>query len=274
MTRILILDDFNFTRQALKTILEKEEDLEIIGQANNATQALEYLERIEVDIVIADIEMPEVSGITMTKIVTQQFPDVKVIIFTSHDDEQNINAAIEAGAKGYISKNTSTTILVEVIRNVRQGYFQLGPGIFEKSLAAVIRQQQSSLAYLSQIEEKCAQLDKRDREEIFNELYFQLDNLKTELREGLNIFQNRVNHQVQIGLDEFSKSSDRLNLLSEIKKQIGIQNSEYQIYLRNLFVSTKSSVEKLEQQVSFIRYLVIFLGIAFFAEHLAGFFWR
>lgn len=288
MTRILIIDDLNFIRQALQTLLEKEIDLEIADQVDNGAEAIEYLESNPelVDIIIADLEMPIMDGLTLTQTVSQRFPEIKVIIFSSHDDETNINAAIEAGAKGYISKNTSTTELINTIRNVQRGYFQLGPGLFEIAFSYLIREQRFTSDLLSQLEiqhqnnssrlaEKHAQISMLNRQELFDELDFQMDNIKTEFRQGLEIFQERVNHQVQSGLKEMLEFADNSNPLGrEIQKQVEDRNSEHHVYLKNLFITNRESVEKLQHQLCWLRYLVIFLGMVLFAEHLAVLIWR
>lgn len=286
MSRILIIDDLNFIRQALQTLLEKEADFEIVGQVNNGIEALNYLESARVDIILVDIEMPEMDGITLTSKVSQRFPEIKVIIFSSHDDLAHINAAIEAGAKGYVSKNTSTQELLNTIHYIQRGYFKLGPGLFEKSFSYLIKEQQSTsnflsqleiqhLEELSQLEEKYAQINSLNRQELFDELEFQIESIKTEFRQGLEIFQDRVNEQVQTGLNEVLELANASNPLHrEIEKQVERQNLEHHIYLKNLFITNRESVEKLERQLTLTRYLIIFLGIVLLAEHLTGLIWR
>ena len=126
MIKILIVDDQNFTRQALKTILEAEEDFEVVGKAKSGLEALEQMEQKETDVIVVDLEMPEMNGLTVTQIISQRFPSTKVIILSSHDDEDNINKAVEAGARGYLLKSTSTQEIADTIRAVQRGYFQLG----------------------------------------------------------------------------------------------------------------------------------------------------
>lgn len=262
MSRILIIDDLNFVRQALQTLLEKEDKFEIAGQVNNGIEALKYLENEQVDIILVDIEMPEMDGITLTSKVSQRFPKIKVIIFSSHDDLAYINAAIEAGAKGYVSKNTSTKELLNTIHQIQRGYFQLGPGLFEKSFSDLIKEQRSTSKFLSQLEiqhldnlsqleEKYAQINSLNRQELFDELEFQIESIKTEFRQGLEIFQDRVNEQVQIGLNEMLELTNASNPLHRaIEKQVERQNQEHHIYLKNLFITNREFLEKLEQSLA------------------------
>ena len=281
MIRILIVDDQNFTRQALQAILESEQDFEIVGQANNGVQAFEFMDEVCPDILIVDLEMPEMNGLTLTKIVRQRFPDTKVIILSGNDDDKNINAAVEAGARGYLLKTTSAQEIVDTIRAVERGYFQLGPGLFEKLLSHLISDRENASESLSQLEEKysrhLAQLEqkitvenKRDRQELFNEIEYQISNLKLEFREGLETFQHQVTNQIQLGLEAAKHQFNNSNPdIQTIENQIDARNLEQQRYINTLFSSTKQSVRKLENRVNFLRNLLIVLGIFFFAQQLA-----
>ncbi len=281
MIKILIVDDQNFTRQALETILETEPDFEIVGKANNGIQAFEYMDKIPTDIIIADLEMPEMNGLTLTKIVRQRFPYTKVIILSSHDDEKNINAAVVAGARGYLLKSTSAEEIVDTIRAVQRGYFQLGPGLFEKLLSHLISDQENTTQNISQLEQKysdrliklekkIAQANEKDRRELYNEIESEMNSLKFEFRDGLQNFQNQVSNQLQTGLDA---ANNRFNQYipnaKKIESQIDERNLEQQRYINTLFVGTKQSLRKLNRQVNLIRYCVVFLIFVFLAEKLA-----
>lgn len=281
MIRILIVDDQNFTRQALQAILESEQDFEIVGQANNGVQAFEFMDEVCPDILIVDLEMPEMNGLTLTKIVRQRFPDTKVIILSGNDDDKNINAAVEAGARGYLLKTTSAQEIVDTIRAVERGYFQLGPGLFEKLLSHLISDRENASESLSQLEEKysrhLAQLEQKitvenesDRQELFNEIEYQISNLKLEFREGLETFQHQVTNQIQLGLEAAKHQFNNTNPDTQtIEKQIYAHNLEQQRYINTLFSSSKQSVRKLENKVNFLRNLLIVLSIFFFAQQLA-----
>lgn len=281
MIKILIVDDQNFTRQALQAILETESDFEIVGKAHNGVQAFEYMDKVTTDIIIADLEMPEMNGLTLTKIVRQRFPKTKAIILSSHDDEKNINAAVEAGARGYLLKSTSAQEIVDTIRAVQRGYFQLGPGLFEKLLSHLISEKEQAAENISQLEkkhsdnliqleEKIARENAKDRRELYNEIELEMKNLKLEFRDGLQNFQRQVSNQLQSGIEaasnRFGQSTPNTK---NIEAQIDARNLEQQRYINTLFVGTKQSLRKLEQQVNLIRYCVFFLIITFFAEKLA-----
>ena len=165
MIKILVVDDQNFTRQALQAILETEPDFEVVGKATSGLEAITYLEKSQVDITIVDLEMPEMNGLTLTKILGERFPETKVVILSSHDDEDNINSAVEAGARGYLLKNTSAQEIGDTIRAVQRGYFQLGPGLFEKLLSHLIQEKEQAaeklLALQSNYARSLAELEQK-----------------------------------------------------------------------------------------------------------------
>ncbi len=130
--RILIVDDQNFVRKMLQYSLEPQLDLEIIGTANSGKDALAQIEQFRPDIALVDIEMPEMNGLDITRTISDQYPQTKVLVISIHDDDHYIRDALQAGAKGYLLKNTPPSELAHAIRFVKRGYLQLGPGLFEK----------------------------------------------------------------------------------------------------------------------------------------------
>ncbi|MGF1541557.1 MAG: response regulator transcription factor [Pleurocapsa sp.] len=278
MIRILIVDDQNFTRQALQVILETEEDFEIVGQASNGVQAFELMDETHADIIIVDLEMPEMNGLTLTKMVCQSFPETKVIILSSNDDDKNINTAVEAGARGYLLKTTSAPEIVDTIRAIQRGYFQLGPGLFEKLLSHLISDQKTNSENLSQLEAKyslhLAQLEQKialenqsDRLKLYSEIEQQINNLKLEFREGLETFQDQVSSQIQMGLDTAKHQFNNINIDNDlnniIEKQIYARHLEQQRYINNLFSGSKQSLRKLEHKVNLMRSFIIALVVIF-----------
>ena len=280
MIKILIVDDQNFTRQALQAILESEPDFEIVGEATNGIEAFEYTDKADVDIILVDLEMPEMNGLTLAKIVRQRFPSIKVIILSSHDDEDTINAAVEAGAKGYLLKSTPAQEIVDTIRAVERGYFQLGPGLFEKLLSHLLSEKDKSSENLSQLEinytQSMAQLEAKialkneaERQELQQEIESQINILKLGFRGGLKTFQSQVSNQLQVGLDAAtSRLNDALPSVKKIEMKIDGRNLEQQRYINTLFASSKQTIKRLEQQIQLMRYFIIFLTISFVAEKL------
>lgn len=134
MITILVVDDQKTSQHFLKSSLESEIDFQIVGFANNGEEAIEKVRQLQPNIVIMDIDMPVMDGLSATKIITERYQSTKVLIFSLYDDERSLSSAIEAGAKGYLLKNTSPEEIVMAIRSAFQGYFQLGPGLLERYL--------------------------------------------------------------------------------------------------------------------------------------------
>ena len=121
MIRLVIIDDHEMVREGLKAILVTEPDFSIVGEAANAEQALELIERLRPEIALLDVRLPGVSGIEVCRIVTEQYPETSVIILTSYTDEQLIAQCIQAGAKGFILKDVERFDLKRAIRAVARG---------------------------------------------------------------------------------------------------------------------------------------------------------
>ncbi|MEO1466324.1 MAG: response regulator transcription factor [Cyanobacteria bacterium J06633_1] len=276
MIKILVVDDQNFTRQALQAILETEPDFEVVGKATSGLEAIKYLEQSQVDITIVDLEMPEMNGLTLTKILGERFPETKAIILSSHDDEANINSAVEAGARGYLLKNTSAQEIGDTIRAVQRGYFQLGPGLFEKLLSHLIQEKeqaaeklldlQSNYARsLVELEQKIVAQNEAERKEMYQELELEILNLKQDFRQGLENFQYQVSKQLQTGIEAANAQlSSSAPDMEKIEMQIDNRNLEQQRYINTLFAGSKQAIKKLEGQVNSVRYFVIFLSVIFF----------
>ena len=117
-SRILIVDDHQVVRQGLNLFLSGEADLEIVGEAANGAEALAVLADRPVDVVLMDLLMPVMDGITATREVRRLHPDVEVIALTSVLEDRLVHGAIEAGANGYMLKDTGARELADCIRAV------------------------------------------------------------------------------------------------------------------------------------------------------------
>jgi DNA-binding NarL/FixJ family response regulator len=135
MIRLLLVDDQNLICQGLKAMLSLEPDLEIVGVANNGAVAIEQVAALQPDVVLMDVRMPVMDGREATRIITQQYPQVKVLVLSTFDDDQYIADAMRAGAKGYLLKDMPSEELAQAIRFVQLGYTQLAPGLMEKLIA-------------------------------------------------------------------------------------------------------------------------------------------
>ncbi len=132
MIRILIVEDQTIIRQGLRRLLEAQPDLQIVGEAENGQQAIAQVTQYLPDLVLMDIRMPIMDGLTATPIICDRFPKVKILILTTFDDEQYIEKLMQIGAVGYLLKDTPSEELAQAIRSAHRGYTQLSPGLFHK----------------------------------------------------------------------------------------------------------------------------------------------
>ena len=128
-TRILIIDDHQLYREGIKRILEFEESFEVVGEGEDGTQALELVERYNPDVVIMDINMPNMNGVEATKQLIQTYPETKVIILSIHDDESYVSHAVKTGADGYLLKEMDVDELIEAVKVVAEGGSYLHPKV-------------------------------------------------------------------------------------------------------------------------------------------------
>ena len=284
MIDILIVDDQSFTRKAIQAILEKQKDFRVMGQAANGVEALSFIKQNSPDIALVDLEMPEMNGFSLTYQIAQRFRKTKVIILSACEDRESIDTAVKAGAKGFLLKTTSGQEIIDTIRYVQRGYFQLGPGLFEKIISnldgsppitseELSRFQKKAQQSFEKLETDMARKNELVRRELFHELENQIGGLKQDFRQGLEIFQRRVSDRMSQGLNSLS---DRVHQNSGVdmhfwEQQINARESEYQQQLNRLLTGTKKSMLDLEKKVDFLRNCLIFLAVTFLAEKIAMF---
>lgn len=139
MIDVLIVDDQKTIHTILQSYLETEPDLNIVGFALNGEEALEQISNLQPNVVLMDLEMPVMDGLTATKIITDRFVNTKVLILTVHDNDRHLNQSLQNGAKGYLLKTTPAEELINAIRQVDKGYFQLGLELVEKYLYKILK---------------------------------------------------------------------------------------------------------------------------------------
>ncbi len=144
MVDILVVDDREFVHKIIESYLEKEPDLNIVGFAYDGKIAIEKVEQLHPDVVLMDVEMPVMNGLTATEIIVKKFPDSKVLILTVHDNDKHLCQALQVGAKGYWLKKTSDEALANAIRYVDRGFFQLSPELVEKYLHQIVKDRSGS----------------------------------------------------------------------------------------------------------------------------------
>ncbi|MCL6435932.1 MAG: response regulator transcription factor [Leptolyngbyaceae cyanobacterium HOT.MB2.61] len=144
MIRLLLVDDQSLIRRGMKALLKVDEELQVVGEAENGQEAIRFIqqayatsttEMLQPDVVLMDIRMPIMDGVATTREICQTFPQIKVLVLTTFDDDEYVAQAIRNGASGYLLKDTPFDELVQAIRFVYRGYMQIGPGLASKVIA-------------------------------------------------------------------------------------------------------------------------------------------
>jgi two-component system response regulator DegU len=118
---IFLVDDHHLVRNAIKGMLESQDDFNIVGAASNGNEAVEALKKVKARIVLMDLNMPELDGIEATKLIKQEHPDTAVIMLTVSDTEISLSETLKAGATGYLLKDSTPEKLYSAIRHVAKG---------------------------------------------------------------------------------------------------------------------------------------------------------
>lgn len=137
--RVLIVDDHDMVRKGLTVLLENFEDLDVVGEAGDGRAAVDFCRMHEVDVVLMDLIMPNMDGITATRQIRDYKPDAKIIALTSFSDENNVQTMLEIGAIGYLMKNVSGDELAEAIRKAQVGQTTLASEAASLLISATTR---------------------------------------------------------------------------------------------------------------------------------------
>ncbi len=140
--KIIICDDQAIIRDGLELLLKLEKDMEVVGMAQDGAQAIELVEKLSPDLVLMDLKMPGVNGVEATRQVCARFPEVKVLVLTTFDDDEWVFDAIRAGAAGYLLKDTPREKVMEAIRGTVSGKTYIDPGVAGKITGRVANQQE------------------------------------------------------------------------------------------------------------------------------------
>ncbi|TMC52324.1 MAG: response regulator transcription factor [Chloroflexi bacterium] len=132
--KVLIVDDHPVVRRGLQSLLADAKDVQVVGEASNGAEALQQIAATAPDVVLMDIRLPNADGVQVTRRVRRDYPQVKVIILTTYDDEQHLFNAIEAGAHGFLTKHADYGDIAAAIRAVHRGERLLSPSLVGKVL--------------------------------------------------------------------------------------------------------------------------------------------
>ena len=152
MIKVLIADDQELIRESLKIVLGANEDMEVTGTAENGEQVLSEIKKEKPNVILMDIRMPGMDGVMATKEVKAKYPDTKIIILTTFDDDDFVFSALRYGASGYLLKGVSMDELYKAIVTVNTGGAMINPDIATKVFSMFSKMQQNN--YTIKVDEK------------------------------------------------------------------------------------------------------------------------
>jgi DNA-binding NarL/FixJ family response regulator len=132
--KILLVEDHKIVREGTRQLLEQSTDLEVVGEASDGMEAIQYATKLHPNVIVMDVRLPRLNGIEATRTITARFPEIRVLILSAYDDDSYVFPLLEAGASGYMLKTASGAEFAEAIRLVHAGQKVLAPRIAAKIL--------------------------------------------------------------------------------------------------------------------------------------------
>jgi YesN/AraC family two-component response regulator len=240
MIKILLVDDQALLCEVLKTWLDVEKDIQVLGVAHDGQKAIEAVEELQPDIVLMDIDMPQMNGLKATEIISRRFPQVKVIFLSGHDDDVYLGKSLRAGAKGYLLKNTTAEELVQKIRSVYDEVNLLESIPNDSSLVAIQAQLEELLeTYRLKFDNLLKQHDSVDLE------YF--ERIEQKLEQRLSELESSLDTKDRNQLKELEQK----NQLSwkSVRQEIINVNSQFHQANRNLSTQFNQQISNLRQDL-------------------------
>jgi DNA-binding NarL/FixJ family response regulator len=148
--RVVLVDDHDLLRRGIKTMLESEADIEVVGEASDGADALPLVEESVPDVVLIDVIMPNKDGIEATREIKEAFPNVGVVVLSGHDERQFLFDALKAGASGYILKTADLDEVVATVRSAAKGEAKLDPALATQVLSEFQAYQKAEVAEVYQ----------------------------------------------------------------------------------------------------------------------------
>lgn len=241
MINILLVDDQTLLCEVLKTWLDVEKDIQVTGIAHNGQEAIAKVEELQPDIVLMDIDMPEMDGLQATKIISQRFPQVKVIFLSGHDDDVYLGKSLRAGAKGYLLKNTKADELVKKIRSVYN----------KVNLLESVQQENSLLPLQVQIEELVEtyrlKLDEMVAEHNSSHSSEKITQVEEQLRQRLDELEGKIDAAQGKRIDQLEHKNQ--SSWKSIRRELINVNNQFNQANRNLSGQFTRQITNLRQDL-------------------------
>src|SRR5258708_30764986 len=135
--RVLLVEDHKVMREGLRMVVNREPNMEVVGEADNGFAAITLTQELRPDVVVMDVSMPELNGLKATEMLKTRLPGTKVLILTRHTDSSYVQQLLRSGASGYVLKQSASEELVRAIRRVVTGQTYLDPAITEQALGSI-----------------------------------------------------------------------------------------------------------------------------------------
>ena len=193
--RVLIADDHALFRDGLRSLLEAR-GVDVLGEARNGREAVDEARRLKPDVVLMDLNMPEMNGLQATRLISVEQPETRVVILTASEDDADLFEAIKIGAQGYLLKNLASADLFRLLDGVARGEPALTPGLARKLLGEFRRPAPAPAAHVDSYQS----LTEREREVL--DLLVQGITSNRELAERLVVTENTVKYHFRNILDK------------------------------------------------------------------------
>lgn len=202
MLRILLVDDHVLFRKGVAALLARRPDMEVVGEANDGVEAIDVARELVPDVILMDIHMPKCDGLEATRMIKRELPNVKIVILTVSDDDQNLFVAIKSGAQGYLLKDLEPAKLYDLLESISRGEAPLSGVVAAKILQEFARPNTDSPATPEMIDALTTRetdilqlvVDGKTNKEIAADLFIAENTVKIHLRnilEKLHL-QNRI----------------------------------------------------------------------------------
>src|SRR3954469_9941847 len=204
--RVLVVDDDDLMRAGLRSVLSSDDGIEVVGEAGDGRDALYRTRLLDPDVVLMDIRMPDLDGISATRELLGAFPEVRVVILTTFEQDDYIFGALSAGASGFLLKRTAPEALIAGVHTIAAGESLLSPSVTSRVVGRMARQPEPDASHQARLEE----LTRREREvlelvarglsngEIAAELVIEASTVKTHVKRVLTKLQARDRVQAVI----------------------------------------------------------------------------